>query len=314
MHIVVLDDVAFSDEQLKRLRSLPDATVTQYTKSPKNDAEILARLNDADIAILGWSQLEADVLTQLPNLKMIAISQSGQHYVDVMHAGAMGMVVANVPGYAGTSVAELIIGLMLSLAKRIVPAVEATRAHDYAWRDFEGVELRGKTLGVIGTGSVGSAVVRLAKAFGMKVIANAERPSSRRGDQLEVSFVELEDLLAQSDFVTVQVPLNAQTYRLIGDREFNLMKPTAFLISIARGNVIDYPALRRAIDAETIAGAAIDTILIDEWSLTKRPNVIVTPRIGSYTTEALIRKGDITINNIEQFLKGDPTNVVSPSI
>jgi lactate dehydrogenase-like 2-hydroxyacid dehydrogenase len=311
MHIVVLDEVGFSAEQLIRLHSLPDVTVTHYKKAPKNDQEIIKRLRQTDIAVLAWTEIDAELLEQLPNLKMIAISQSGEHYVDVMYAAAMGITVSNVPGYAGTSVAELTMGLMLSLAKHIVPAVEATREHDYSWQSLMGIELRGKTLGIIGTGNIGTNLIRMAKCFNMKVVAHTLNPSTRRADQMETQFVDLEDLLTQSDFVTIQVPLTGQTYHLLSDLEFNLMKPTAYLISTTRGNVIDYAALRTALETKRIAGAAFDTILIEEWALTRLPNVLVTPRIGSFTADAVARKGDITINNIEQFLKGDATNVVS---
>jgi phosphoglycerate dehydrogenase-like enzyme len=309
MHIVILDEVALNAHQKSRLKTL--GTVTEYQDNTEDPVEIVRRLKDADIAVIAWAELTADILKQLPKLKLISIWQSGFHYVDLDQAAAQNITVANVPAYAGTSVAELTLGLMLALARHIVDADNATHRRDYSWQHLEGIELRGKTLGVIGVGNIGSRVIHLAKGFGMKVLATSLHPSSRRGDQMEVQFVPLDTLLKESDFITIQVPLSRQTEHLLGEHEFSLMKPTAYLISSTRGDIIEHAALRKALQEGRLAGAALDTILINEQSLTDLPNVIVTPRLGSYTTEALERKGEVCVTNVEQFLAGDPINVVS---
>lgn len=309
MHIVILDEVALSNEQKDRLRAL--GTLTDYETNPTSTEEALERLKDADVAVLGWTQLDAGALAKLPNLKMISIWATGYNYVDITAARDQNIIVTNVPGYAGTAVAELILGLMLALCRHIMQADASVRGGDYNWQNFQGTELRGKTIGVIGVGNIGSQVIKLAKSFSMKVLAVAQETSSRRADQLEVNFVDLPTLLKESDFVSLQVPLSKETVGLLGMKEFAMMKPTAYFISVARDTVIDQSALRTALQDKIIAGAALDEIAFPDDELTALPNVILTPHIGFFTKEALVRKGDICVTNVERFAAGDPTNVIN---
>lgn len=309
MHIVILDEVELSDGQKSRLEALGD--LTAYDTNPVSPDETVERLKDADIAILGWTQLDAACIDKLPKLRMISIWATGYNYVDISHALSKGITVTNVPGYAATAVAELTLGLMLALSRHMIPAYESVRGGSYSWHDFQGRELRGKTLGVVGVGHIGGQVIKLAKSFGMKILAVARDTSSRRADLLEVQFTDLATLLKESDFVSVQIPLTDATRGLIGKQELALMKPSAYIVSTSRDAVIDQTALREALKAGTLAGAALDEIAFPDEALAALPNVILTPHIGFFTEEALVRKGDICVTNIENFVAGDPTNVVT---
>jgi phosphoglycerate dehydrogenase-like enzyme len=306
--IVVVDDVDLTDEQVQRLRAL--GTLVRHRDTSVNPSEIVARLVDAEVAILGWTTLNKKVLDQLNRLRMISVWATGYDYVDVDHARSKGIVVTNVPAYAAGSVAELTLGLMITLARHVVPADQSVRRGAFSWRDFRGVELSGRTLGLVGVGDIGAEVARLARAFGMRVVGHVRTATPERAARLGVEFVPLADLLRRSDFVSLHWPLAAPGTALLSAPELAAMKTGAYLLNTARAGLVDQAALVGALRSGHLAGAALDDIHFPDDTLTSLPNVVITPHIGFYTEESLVRKGDVCIGNVEAFLAGVPTNVV----
>jgi phosphoglycerate dehydrogenase-like enzyme len=306
--IVVLDEVALSDEHHRRLRSL--GTVIVHDDNPVDDDETVARASDADVLVLGWTSLHAGVLARLHRLKMISVWATGYDCVDVAAARERGVVTAHVPAYAGRAVAELTVGLMLALARRILPADRHVRGGGYAWKPFGGVELRGRTLGLVGVGDIGAEVARIAQCLGMRVVAHTRNPSPERDARIGCTSMPLDAVLTQSDFVSLHLPLGAATEGLIGPAQLAQMKRDAYLVNTARAGLVDQVALAKALVTGRIAGAALDDIHRPDSALASLPNVILTPHIGFLTEEALAHKGSICVENVAAYLAGSPVNVV----
>jgi len=307
--IVILDEVELSDDQLRRLEGL--GQVVRHTSNPASDREVVRRLDSAEVAILGWTALGRRILSQLPGLRLIAVWATGYDYVDVAAANDQGIVVTNVPAYAGRAVAELTIGLVLALARHIVPADRSVRDGFFSWRSFEGTELAGKVLGVVGVGDIGREVARLGACLGMEVLGHARRVSAERATQLGVELLPLHELLQRSDVVSLHVPLTTETHHLLGREELVTMRPGAFLVNTARAGVVDESALVEALRTGRLGGAALDDHDHPAPALAALPNVLLTPHIGFCTAEALVRKGDVCVGNVAAFLAGKPRNVVS---
>ncbi|MCK9900614.1 hypothetical protein CC117_20870 [Parafrankia colletiae] len=309
MNIVVLDEVELSETQHDRLAAL--GSVETYRDNPADAKEAVRRLADADIAVLGWTSLGAAELGALPRLRMISVWATGYDYVDTAFAREHGVLVTNVPSYAGRAVAELTTGFLISLTRQIVTADRSVRSGAFDWHPFRGSELVGKTLGLVGVGDIGGEVAGLAKALGLRVVAHALNPSAERAAALGVEFVPLQTLLATSDIVSLHVPLTDRTRNLIGRNEIALMKPTGYLINTSRAAVVDQVALTDALAARVIAGAALDDSEFPDARLAALPTVILTPHIGFYTDQAISRKGDVCVANIAAYLAGTPANVVN---
>jgi phosphoglycerate dehydrogenase-like enzyme len=308
VNIVILDDIELTEAHYNRLKLL--GTVFIHQTNPANETEIVNRLKDADVAILGWTSLRDNVLSQLVRLRLISIWATGCDYVDIQYARERGIIVTNVPAYAAASVAELTLGLMIVLARPILAAHNSVCAGDFSWKNFRGVELSGKTLGVVGVGDIGCEVARLGSCLGMHVLAHARTMTSERAAKLGVEFIPLITLLKASDFVSLHVPLSSTTTLLLGAAELAAMKRGAYLINTTRAGIIDQRALIEALKCGQLAGAALDEIHFPDEALVSLPNVILTPHIGFYTEEALARKGSICVDNVAAFLAGAPRNVV----
>ncbi|WP_239395457.1 2-hydroxyacid dehydrogenase [Frankia sp. CiP3] len=309
MKIVVLDEVDLSVDQYRQLTEL--GTVVKYDDNPSDDAEIIKRLDKADVAVLGWTSLGPDVFARLPQLRLISVWATGYDYVDIPAARKHGVVVTNVPSYAGRAVAELTLGMIFALARHVVWADSSVRGGAFAWRGFRGFELMGKTLGLIGVGDIGREVARLAQCLGMRVVVHTRRMTPERAETLGVDFVPFATLLSESDVISLHVPLTEGTRLLMGPSEFAQMKSTAYLINTCRAGLVDQPALVAALRRDELAGAALDDIDFPDDALTVLPNVIITPHIGFYTGEALVRKGDVCVRNVAAFVAGNPVNVVT---
>jgi D-3-phosphoglycerate dehydrogenase len=262
-------------------------------------------------AILGWTVLGRRILSQLRRLRLIAVWATGYDYVDVAAANDQGILVTNVPAYAGRAVAELTIGLVLALARRIVPADRSVRDGHFSWRGFQGTELAGKVLGVVGVGDIGREVARLGACLGMEVLGHARTASAERATQLGVDFLPLHELLQRSNVVSLHVPLTAETHHLVGREELATMRPGAFLVNTARAGVVDQAALVDALRTGRLGGTALDDHDHSAPALAALSNVLLTPHIGFCTAEALVRKGDVCVGNVAAFLAGKPQNVVS---
>jgi D-3-phosphoglycerate dehydrogenase len=263
-------------------------------------------MRDADIVVISNIKLPESVLSQCPNLKYLSVGFTGLDHIDLEYCKAHNITVQNAAGYSTTAVSELAVGMMLDLLRNIVTLNEKIRQGG-SRGTFLGRELRGKTVGIIGTGAIGTATIRLLLAFGAKVIAwsRSQRPEV---EALGVQYMELDELLKQSDIVSLHVPLNDATRGLIGKKELSLMKPTALLVNTARGPVCDIAAVGQALVDGTIAGAAFDVFeqeppLPVDHLLLSTGRCLTTPHIAFATEESFAARADIVFNHVDEYLR-----------
>ncbi len=300
----------------------------------------LAEAGDLDdpeaLIIFIYSPITADVLKKFPHLKYIATMSTGFDHVDLKACRQHGVVVSNVPSYGENTVAEQAFALLLALTRKIIPSVNRTRHGDFRLEDLRGVDLAGKTFGVIGTGRIGQHAMRIARGFGMNVVGYDPHPRPELVQQFGFTYQSLEELLAISDVVSLHAPATPETQHLLNEARLKMMKPSAYLINTARGSLIDTQALVRVLDSGHLAGVGLDvleeecaiqeerellsgvfqskcdlqTVLADHILL-NHPKVIITPHNAFNTREALERIVRTTIGNVEAFVAGHPVNVVN---
>ena len=297
--------------QLSRLAKYGD--VRLYDNRPTSDAEKVERARDATALINSRSVVKwpGEVLRQLPKLKMITVCGIGTDSIDLGEARARGIVVSNIPDKTPPLVAEHAFGLMFAAAKRA--AFQTAAMREGRWEKVDNVFLQGKTLGVVGTGNVGSEMARLGSAIGMNVLAWTFHPSPERAEILGVRYVELDDLLQQSDVVSLHVKLTEDSHHLIGRRELGLMKGGALLVNAARGEVVDTAALVDALNSGHLGGAGLD-VYEDEplprgHPLAQCEQVALTPHVADMTPEGLERLNEGVVDNVIAFFEGRPQNV-----
>lgn len=311
MNIVVVDHVYLEKEHIRRLQSL--GTLKIFKEPPETPDDLKRRIEAADIVIVGWSKLTKDVINSGKMLKMISIWATSCHYADVEAAKGRGVVVTHVPGYATEAVAEHAFALLLSAARRLLSADEHVRRGGFDWRPFGGIELRGKTLGVIGTGSIGCRVAEISKTFEMQILGYDKYPNMKRAKELGMKYVDLHTLLKESDFISLHVTLTSETDRFIGKKEFGIMKKGAVIVNTSQGKVVDEEALIKALKSGRVSCAGLDVFEEEpppkDNPLFELSNVILTPHIGFHTVEAVKRCSDICIDNVVKFLEGSPQNL-----
>lgn len=318
MKIVVLDGYTLNPGDLNwdALNQLGD--VTLHDRTPHN--QIVARCAGADVILTNKVPLSQETINQLPNLKYVGVLATGYNIVNTEACKMRGIPVANVPGYGTASVVQLTIALLLELALHVQRHSDAvmdgkwSRSADFCFWDYPLVELQGKTLGIIGFGSIGQGVADVASAFGMKIVATGRRQTDQ-SHRSNFKWVGLEDLLAQSDVISIHCPLTPETQGLINKDTLALMKPSAFLLNTSRGPIIKDADLADALNNGVIAGAGIDVLSVEpppaDNPLFKAKNCIITPHIAWATKEARSRLMDIAVNNLKAFLTGAPVNVVN---
>ena len=245
------------------------------------------------------------VLSQCTNLQYLSVAFTGLDHIDLTYCREHNIIVQNAAGYSTTAVSELAVGLMLDLLRRITILNASTRQGGTR-ANFLGRELRGKTVGVVGTGAIGTATIRLLLAFGCNVLAY-NRSRHTEVEALGVQYTDLDTLMRSSDIVTLHVPLNADTHHLISRERIAMMKSTALLINTARGNVVDIDALAQALRNGEIAGAGIDVYekeppLPQDHPLLLAPNCICVPHIGYASREAFDIRADIVFDHVKQYL------------
>jgi D-lactate dehydrogenase len=281
-----------------------------------------------------YSDLSGDVLRHLSRVKLIATRSTGFDHIDLAYCNANGITVCNVPVYGDNTVAEHVFALLLAISHKLVEAVDRTRRGDFSLQGLLGFDLRGKTLGVIGTGSIGQCVIEIAKGFRMEVVAFDVRPSADVAARMGFRYTDMDELLAVSDVVTLHVPSNEKTRNMLSHREFAKMKDGVVLINTARGDIVDIRALAKAIGEGKVAAAGLDvlpeeaavreeaellhsvyrekydleTMLVNHILLRLR-NVIITPHSAFNTREAVERILGTTVDNILAFARGEPGNV-----
>lgn len=282
------------------------------------------------------SKVTPKVLEHCPNLKFVATRTTGFDHVNVAACREKGVVVSSVPTYGQNTVAELAFALILTLSRKMFPAIKRVREQGmFSYDGLRGFDLEGKTLGVIGTGHIGAYAIKMANGFGMKVIAYDPFPNEKLSAEYNFRYMTLEEVLKNSDIVTLHVPYMPATHHLINSQNIQLMKKGSLLINTARGGLVETDALVSALRSGVLAGVGLDVLeeegyIIDEASnlavahpnedkmkmvlaeheLMHMENVIITPHMGAQTTEALRRILDTTIENFNNFIAGKPVNVV----
>jgi D-lactate dehydrogenase len=258
-----------------------------------------------------FGQVTRDVFERLPNLKLIVTRSVGYDHIDLAEAERRGISVCNVPDYGAHMIAEHAFGLMLAVARNVVKGNNRYKQERFfSDQSLEGIELRGKTLGVIGTGRVGLHSVRIAKGFGMRVIAHDVFQNQAAAEELGFGYASLERVLAESHVVTLHVSLNDATHHLMNADRLAQMKHGAILINTSRGAVVDTQALIAALRSGHLGGAGLD-VLEDEretYHDFADLNVVVTPHLGWYTDGAVERILKIALGNIAAFMQGEIVN------
>jgi|SRR3989344_2172042 len=310
------------------LEFIDDGVVSSQADSAK-EAEI--------ISIFVGSQVNKDVLEKFPNLKMIATRSTGFDHIDLQATKEKNVVVCNVPTYGENTVAEHTFGLILNLSRKIYQSIERVRKVGFLPDGLCGFDLKGKTIGVVGMGHIGQHVARIAAGFEMNVLAFDVNQDKKLAKQLGFKYATMEDLLANSDIITLHVPYNQHTHHLINLNNISHIKKGAYLINTSRGGVVQTDALTKALDEKILAGAGLDVLegehelgeeiellsqkinnnqvdfkmLLQDHMLMERENVIITPHNAFNSIEALERILQTTVENIKAFESGKSINTIS---
>lgn len=313
--IVVLDGHTLNPGDLDwhSIEALGELTVHPRTSAP----EVAARAASAEILLTNKTPVTSDTIAALPALRFIGVLATGCNVVDTDAAAARGIPVCNVPGYGTASVAQHVFALLLELTQRTGHHAQTvsdgrwSACPDFCYWDSPLVELAGRTLGIIGYGSIGESVARIGLAFGMKIIASARRPRSVDG----VEFLPTDEVFRRADVVTLHCPLTEETRGLVNAARIATMKPGACLINTGRGPLVVEQDLADALNAGRIAGAALDVLSIEPPPpgnpLFTAKNCLITPHIAWATHASRARLMDVVAGNIRAFLAGKPQNVVN---
>lgn len=316
MQIVVADSIYLPEEYRKKLESLGDLKV--FDTTPDSLDEFIDRIRNAEIVIVGRYGFSKEAFQAASNLKMVSVWQTGYDHIDIEAANKAGVIVANVPSYAFDAVAELVFAFALSLFRRVHVADRRIREGKFDWKDYVGNQLMGKTIGVLGTGDIGTRVIQIAHGFNMNILSVTKHPSPSKETRLGIKFVDLDTLLRESDIVTLHVPLTPETEKMIGEAELNKMKSSAILINTARGKVVDEEALIKALKERKIRAAGLDVFekepLPIDSPLMELDNVMLTPHVAFLSEESLEECTYVCVENVEMFVKGEVQNVVNPEV
>lgn len=314
MKIVLLEPFGITSSNIAKIKAkfeMLGHELVSYDSRPENDEEIINRASKADVIILSNLPISKNVINECKNLKMISVAFAGVDHIPMDLCRERNIIVSNGGGYSNHAVAELVIGSAINLFRKIIWGNSQTRKLSTR-EGFLGSELYGKTFGVIGFGKIGQETAKLAQAFGCRVIAY-----NRSGKSFpNIEFVDLDYLLKESDIVSLHIPLTKETKGLLGAEKLQLLKSSSILINTARGAIVDYSALTDLLKRNLISGAAIDVYekeppLDDNHPLFEAPNTILLPHIGYATNEAIELRGNIVIDNITKWLKGDPQNIMN---
>jgi len=292
----------FTKEKRKLEEELGKLGVSVTSITTKKES-ITDYLHDAEIIVTGVERINRDTIANAPNLKYISKFGTGVDNIDLAAASERDIMVTNTPGQNASSVADLAIGLMLSVSRNLTKSNEIVKNGN--WLLHMGNEIEGKRLGIIGFGEIGKKVAKRATGFDMDIVAFANYQDEKEAQRLGVQFVSLEELLATSDYVVISTSLKKSTYHLINETRLSLMKSSAYLINIARGDLIDEKALIACLKANKIKGAALDVFSKEPpvLELVELDNVICSSHIGGATEECSARIGDMVLGNIKSYLR-----------
>ncbi|MFZ0014290.1 MAG: hydroxyacid dehydrogenase [Acidimicrobiia bacterium] len=311
--ILVTDKVALSG--LYPIVNDDDFSVVSIDDSAS--AEFVSALAEADALIVrSATTVTRDMIGLAPRLRAVGRAGVGVDNVDIPAASEKGIAVFNAPGGNTIAAAELTMALLLSMARRVPVADASLRSGGWDRAAFKGVELRGKTLGLIGAGRIGGEVATRCRAFGMDVVVHDPYLSQDRADELGVRLVSLDDVLAQGDFISIHVPLTDETRGICGFEALARMKTTAFIVNASRGGVVDEDALAAALRDGVIAGAALDVFetepLPEDSPLRDAPNLVLTPHLGASTAEAQVGVATEVAEKIKTLLtSGDGSGAIN---
>jgi D-3-phosphoglycerate dehydrogenase len=318
-HVVIPDDIGdsfASSPNIERLRTV--ATVEIHGTRP-SDAALIERVRDATVILSfrpAFTRFPKPVLDAAPGLKMVCISGTGVEDVAVSEATTRGIAIANVPGPSNRAVAEHCLALLFAVARAVPTQDRAIRRGE--WKAVQGIELGGKTLGIVGVSGISSELAPLARALGMRVISWSRDNDPARAAGIGSEAVPLDALLATADVISLHVRLNDATRHMIGAAQFARMKRGAIVINTARGGVIDEDALLRALASGQVAGAGLDVFAHEPLPaghpFVTMDHVVMTPVSAWSTVDASARMINQSIENVVQFITGTPVNVVNPSV
>lgn len=281
--------------------------VAIYENTMLGEEELMETIKDVDGYIVGLERVNENVFAAAQKLKVVCKFGVGTDNIDKKAAAKAGVVVANCPNLNSLSVAELVVGVMLSMS-RSIPVLDSEMKKD-TWISSMGTELTGKTLGIIGMGAIGKCLVKLVQGFDLKILAFDVFKDEEFAARYGVEFANVEDIIPQADFLSLHVPLTESTRGLISAKQLQQMKESAFLINTARGGVVDEADLLKALEDGVIAGAALDAFMVEPpvgSDLVKHKSVIALPHIGAATWEATERIGMCAMKNVTNVLEGKP--------
>jgi phosphoglycerate dehydrogenase-like enzyme len=291
-----------------------------------NETELISELRDVDVLVSEADSVTGRVFASLPNLKAVVATRGNPVNVEVPAATAEGVLVAYAPGRNAQAVAELCIAMMVMVARNVAPAMEALRTGQWAtaprawaYRTFQGYELGGRTAGLVGLGAVARLVAKRLTAFGMKVLAYDPYVSPESADSVGAQLVSLEKLLKEADFISMHVHVTDETRGMMGEREFALMKPSAFFINTGRAGAVEEKAMMEALMQKRIAGIALDVYhqepLRGDSPLLGRPNVVLLPHIGGATQDVIKHQSAIAETNLKALRSGRiPPYLFNPEV
>ncbi len=320
-----------AQKKLKKEFSGHDVVFFEEPLSQENAEQAV----DAEVVVVFiYSSIDREVLQRLDKVTLIATMSTGVDHIDLYACKQKGVVVCNVPSYGEVSVAEQTFALILALSRRLIESYQRVKDSYFSPVGLTGFDLSGKTLGVVGVGTIGKHVIRIAHGFGMQILAYTHSPHPELAQELDITLVDFDKLLTESDVVSLHVPYTTQTHHLFNEDVFKKMKKESLLINTARGAIVDTKALLSALENGQIGGAGLDVCegepvlheerermshlykqedllsVIEERSLLNYPNVIITPHNAFNTKEALEKIITTTCGNIAGFIAGKPENAV----
>lgn len=312
--LVVLEPLGVAQEALKVWFDEAfgsEVEVRMYDTRATSDEEMIARAKDAHYVIIANQPMSSAVLAGLEAIELLAVAFTGFDHIPLKDCQERGITVCNASGYSNQAVCDLVFGMAISLLRNMRECDKTVRQGG-TLQGLVGQELSALTFGVIGAGAIGSQVIKVAQAFGSKVIAFNRSKKEIDG----VSFLPLEEVLKTADVISLHLPVNEGTKGIIGENEIAIMKENAILINCGRGPLVDIDALAKALHEKKIAGAAIDVFyteppLEENHPLFDTPNTLLTPHVAFATDEAFVKRAHIVIGNIKAYRAGEPTNVVS---
>lgn len=317
MLVKLLEPLNVPNEQIEKygqeIKDLGHEFIYYNEKTTDMD-ELMKRSEDADVIMIANNPYPTEVIDSNKQLKLINVAFTGVDHVGIADANNQEIMISNAAGYADQAVAELAIGLVLDLYRGVTVGDTVIRQTE-SYTPFQGREIAGKTVGIVGTGNIGIRTAKLFSAFGAKLIGY-DVSENTEAKELGLEYVTLDELMAQGDIVSLHVPLIPSTKGMISAERVGLMKKEAILINTARGPVVDNDALADALNKEEIAGAGIDVFDMEppipgDYKLLHAKNTVLTPHVAFLSDESMERRAKIAFDNTIAFLNGEPTNIIN---